>query len=249
MYKLIVCIYACDTIPKYQEQIFNIKQTCEKTASELFPNEVKFLYFLGEEVVLENDSSYIHLKGVKNDYLSASYKQYHGLKYIYENYDAEFIIAIGTDSYINIPKLLKLLSNYDCKKPLYIGGHGDTRHINDKKIYFHSGNGGFIISKEFLKQIYPYIKDTNNFMDKWFDICKNYQELISACDVSIAYLANELNADSINIEGFYNCNYFGHPCCYNKHQAKDVYCCGYMEKNECYQFYNLLKENNYFLNH
>ena len=247
MYKLIICIYSCDTIPKYQEQIFNIKQTYEKTASELFPNEVKILFFLGEEVILD-DYNFIHLKGVKNDYLSASYKQYYGLKYIYENYDTEFIIALGTDSYINIPKTLQLLSNFDFNKPLYIGGHGDTRHINDKKIYFHSGNGGFIISKEFLKQIYPSIRDVNIFMEKWFNICKNYENLICACDVSIAYLANEINAHLINVNGFYNCSHIGYPCCYNKHSPKDVYCCGYMEKYEFNQFYNLLKDNNYFLN-
>jgi len=35
MYKLIICLYACDTIPKYQEEIMTIKQTYEKTASEL----------------------------------------------------------------------------------------------------------------------------------------------------------------------------------------------------------------------
>lgn len=248
MYKLIVCIYACDTIPKYQDQIFKVKETYEKTASELFPNDVKILFFLGEEVILD-DHNFIHLKGVKNDYLSASYKQYYGLKYIYENYDAEFIIAVGTDTYINIPKTLELLSKFDHNKSLYIGGYNDMRIVNFQWVEFFDGNGGVIITKEFLKTIYPIIKDVDKFMEDWIYICslnKNI-DLKCGCDVSIACLARDLKATYVKVEGINNIHHF--KCDFEViKNLNPVYTCANLTLEQFNEYKELLKENNYFLN-
>ncbi len=246
MYKLIICIYACDIIPKYKEEILTIKNTYELIAKK-FKDELKILFFVGEEIILE-DENIINLKNVKNDYLSASYKQYNGIKYIYNNYDTQFIYVIGTDAYINIPKVLNLLLNYDYKESLYIGGHGCIRNIEGKQIYFHSGGPGFIISKEFVKQIYPIIDNIDNFMNKWFLICENSNNnsLKPACDVSIAYLADIINANIVKLNGFYNCNHYGYPCCIHQHTPNDVISCHNMTTNDFYDFTRLLENNNYY---
>ena len=104
---LIVLVYACYTVSKYKKQIEIMNSTWVKKC-ETYKN-IKVLYFLGEEKIHGfNDTDcikYINLFGVKNDYLSASYKQFLGMKYIYENYKTKFIICLGTDTYLNIPKL------------------------------------------------------------------------------------------------------------------------------------------------
>ena len=102
------------------------------------------------------DIKYINLQGVKNDYLSASYKQFLGMKYIYENYKTKFVICVGTDTYLNIPKLISYINNFDYTDFLYIGGHGCERQIGTKKYYFHSGGPGFIITYNILKKIYDF---------------------------------------------------------------------------------------------
>ena len=72
----------------------------------------KILYFLGEQKILDGEK-FIHLPGVGDDYLSATYKQWYGLKYIFEKYKSKFTIFIGTDTYVNIPKCLDLIKKYE----------------------------------------------------------------------------------------------------------------------------------------
>ena len=83
MYKCIICIYGCINQEKYKNQIKKIKETYEKCNKN---DKIKILYFLGENKC--NDyhcDNFIYLKNVSDDYMSASYKQHLGLKYIYEN--------------------------------------------------------------------------------------------------------------------------------------------------------------------
>ena len=88
---LIVCVFACATIQKYKDEILKIEETWGKRAAE---KGVKVLYFLGEEPTdLIDNEKYIYLKNVENDVASAAHKQNLGLKYIYENYDAEFVFV------------------------------------------------------------------------------------------------------------------------------------------------------------
>ena len=116
---IIICLFGCATIEKYKKQIQFINETWIKKAKE---RNIITLFFLGEEQTDLVGENYIYLKGVGNDYLSASYKQDLGLKYIYENYnDIEFVYVAGTDVYINIDNLLTNISSLNHEKNLYIG--------------------------------------------------------------------------------------------------------------------------------
>ena len=77
---LIIGIFACATNPKYRYEIDVINNTWGKTCEKL---GIRYLFFLGEEETDYKDDKYIYLKGVKNDYLSSTYKHWHGYKYIY----------------------------------------------------------------------------------------------------------------------------------------------------------------------
>ena len=130
-----------------------------------------------EPTEFTDTSKYIHLKHVSNDYQSASHKQNLGLKFIYENYNADFIYTCGTDTYIHINNLLSYLNQFDKNKKLYIGGHGDYRQIGDENVYYHSGGGGFILSYKVLEILYPRL---HTIQYEWENLCIN-NNVVNLC--------------------------------------------------------------------
>ena len=256
-YKLVLNIFACCSVEKYKQQILKINETWGLDVEK--EENVKILFFLGED---EKDSDfsgsekYIYLKGVKGDYLSASYKQNLGLKYIYENYSFDYIFTFGTDTYINIKKCLKYIETFDKNKKLYIGGHGDYRTINNKLAYFHSGGSGFILSNSVLYELYPML---NTITDTWIKLCLSIpgQEYLYACDVAIAhYISTFENLEIIiNNSGFFACNFKGlcsddtFDCCAKKNiiKYKNIVTCHCMSLKNFDEYNVILKTNNYFI--
>jgi hypothetical protein len=245
-FDLIVCVFACDTVEHYRNELTNVIQTWGAKANEY--QNVKVLYFLGEAMGNFQGPEFIHLPGVKNDYFSASHKQFGGLKYIKEHYSPKFVICCGTDTYINIPKLLSFVIAFDCEKALYIGGHGNYREIGDKVYYYHSGGPGFVISKTLLEQIYPKL---DSIIDEWTEICheNDVKYLVSACDAAVGYYAFTFNALFVTIKNnlFIACNYLGEPCCKGKVEPSEILCCHHMKTNDFEAFTKLLQDNEYYL--
>jgi hypothetical protein len=249
---LIILVYACYTLEKYRDQIETINSTWGKKCEQY--KNVKLLYFLGEETrPYFNDTDnikYINLPDVSNDYLSASYKQFLGMKYIYENYKAKFIICVGTDTYLNIPKLLLYINKFDCKDCLYIGGHGCVRTIGQRQYYFHSGGPGFIITYSCLEKIYGTL---STLMDNWINVCNanKLYNFIPACDVAISYYLQQPSINCTIIKtndlSLTHCNYVGIPCHPNQIDMKNIISCHLMSKADFYDFTKILNENNYFV--
>ena len=246
--KLVICVFACATVEKYKMEILKIEETWGNCASQ---NGVKVLYFLGEDPTdLQDDDKYIYLKGVKNDYLSASDKQNLGLKYIYEKFNTDFVFCCGSDTYVNVEKLLMYIEKFDPNKNLYIGGHGCIRHVNNKDYYYHSGGGGFILSKECLYNIYL---DLANMLSDWTKVCNlsNCYYLITACDASISYfLQNKLQTSLEIIKDTYRflgCNHKGlcHnntvKCCYGKINIDTILTCHSMTLSDFDEYTDFLK--------
>lgn len=248
-FDLIFCIFGCDTIPKYRDEILKIEETWGKDANT-YPN-VKLLFFLGEMAVLHGPQ-YIHLPGVQNDYLSASYKQFGGLKYIHEHYKAKFVFFAGTDTYVNVPKLLKYLSLFNPAANLMIGGHGDMRTIMDKKIYFPSGGAGIVITQEFLRLFYPKLPTLLDDWTKISEIMVNpYVDYRAACDVAIAYYAQlpDMNTSIFKAEPFLfnSCTYKGRPCHVNAFPMNTILTCHNMSPADFDEFTNILHEHKFFM--
>lgn len=241
-YKVIINVFACPTIENYKNEILKINETWGATAEKM---GVKVLFFFGEEQTDLIGDNYIYLPNVKNDYESASWKQYLGLKYIYENYNAEFIFTCGTDTFINIEKLLPYLDIFKPNKKLYIGGHGHIRMIGDLPVYFHSGGAGFIITLYVLKELYPQL---NHLHNKWRKICENnnlVDYLLCGCDVSIAYfLMNIKDIETIKNDHFYACNYLGHYCCIDKIITNQIISCHRMSEIDFDNFQRYLNDIN-----
>jgi hypothetical protein len=255
-YKLVICVFACATIPEYKNEILKIEKTWGKRAVE---KNVKVLYFLGEEQTdLVDESKYIYLKNVGNDYQSAVDKQNLGLKYIYDNYYAEFIFCCGTDTYVTIDNILLYVEGFDSRKPLYIGGHGSFRTLNNKPYYFHCGGAGFILTYACLTYIYSFLSDIK---EEWITVCSksNHGDLIPACDVALSYYLQNIIGDNLQIienkQQFFGCNYKGivhhkgvglFMCCNNIIQLKTLISCHCMTPLDFDQFTKILEDNSYF---
>uniref|UniRef100_A0A6C0AQ81 Fringe-like glycosyltransferase domain-containing protein n=1 Tax=viral metagenome TaxID=1070528 RepID=A0A6C0AQ81_9ZZZZ len=244
MSKLIIGVYGCVTIDKYRDQIKKINETWAN-----YDSSIKILFFLGEE--LHNDFSgtnYIYLPTVQNDYLSASYKQNLGLKYIYDHYTTDFVLMCGTDTFINIPKLLLFIKQYNPKENLYIGGHGDYRNIDNTPYYFHSGGPGFIITQKSLEMIYPFL---DTMVEQWTSLCKTQQNNLGpACDVAIGYYLQkytDVKLFKTNHNLFIHCNYKGIPCHQNNIDINKIISCHNMKLNDFDEFHTILVSNNFFI--
>jgi hypothetical protein len=249
-FDLVICVFGCDTLPNYAEQILNINNTWGKECVKY--SNIKLLFFLGEIIneysIIGDD--FIHLKNVKDDYLSASYKQYLGLKYIHENLQYNFVFCCGTDTYINIHKMIKYINTHDYNKNSYIGGnHEWYRQIGDQNIRFHAGGSGFFLSQTCLTVLHLLSLET--LVDKWIEICKfnNISQLIPACDVSISYFIHIFNptCEMIidNNSHFFDIDY---KIAYKWSNRKynNIITCHRMTTNDFYDFTQILIDNHFF---
>jgi len=209
-----ITVFACATIPKYRAELDKIRTTWGKTAQEL---GIRVIYFLGEEKTDLIGKEFVYLPGVGNDYNSASHKQNHGLKYATETYCPDFIFCIGTDTYVEIHNLIKLISNFDPNDALYIGGHGSHRSIGPTRLYYHSGGPGLIFSRATMTLLLPHL---STMYSKWCEICDKYNamwldmKLHPSCDVAIAWFVAQENGIKIvtHDEGFFHCTWQGGDC-------------------------------------
>jgi hypothetical protein len=251
-YTLIILVFACETIEKYRNQIELINSTWGKKCKSY--KQIKLLFFLSETKTSyftnSDNIQYINLNGVSDDYLSASYKQFLGLKYIYDNYKTKYILCIGSDTYLNIPKLLLFIDKFNYNDYLYIGGHGDYREIESKYYYYHSGGPGFIITYNCLEKIHHILP---NLVQNWLNICDRYNlvRIKDACDVAISYYLQQQSMDlkiiKIDDLSFIHCNYKGIPCHPNRINMSNIISCHLMSPDDFINFTKILDENNYFI--
>ena len=256
-YNIIFCIFGCDTIDKYRKEILKIKETWGKAPSLMVPTgkapslmvpskapskapsnkvlENKILFFLGEEGPLHDDDC-VHLENVENDYLSASYKQYGGLKYIYENYNFNYVFICGTDTFVLTDNLINYINNeseISPDKPLVIGGHGDNRKICNETVHFFSGGPGIILTKSTMDIIYP---ELGTMQEEWMWLCaeNGYTTYIPACDLSLCYFLKRYGIIFVNVVNrFFNCNYLGYNpdhsiCCAKTVNIQTMISCHHM---------------------
>lgn len=279
--KVAVCVFGCITMPKYCLQVLKIQETWGRRAEET--HGVPVYYFLGEERVPGIDhpelwrptTRLVYLPGVGNDYQSASFKQNLGIKYILDHHpEVEFVFVCGTDTFLNIDALLRLLTFMNPDEKLYIGGHYGTipltnlpdiattyadKRFTKAEVYFHLGGAGFVLSRGILKELYPRL---DTMTELWIESCKKMdkEQYTCACDVCIAYHAQLLGAKIVEYYyRFYECNHTGitdiskmygysryYPCCQKHIQTSNVISSHNMSLGDFDQFYLTLNENEWF---
>jgi hypothetical protein len=211
-YNIIFCIFGCATKNKYKNEILAINETWGKDATNL---NLKILYFLGEENTDLIGDQYIYLKGVNNEYSSASHKHNLGLKYIYENYDCDYVFIIGSDVFVNPYNTISFCNKFNKDENLLIGAHPEKhkaiRKINNQELFFISGGGGYILTNGGLKNMYPYLE---NLQSDWENFIGKEKFFKDACDLSFCYYFTKYEGTIYNdsLPRIYHCNCNG-KCC------------------------------------
>lgn len=227
-HKLVIGLLGTTINPKYRAQIVACRATWIPEAEKL---QVPVVIFGGYHV--DPQIPVVNLPHAAEDYYSAFNKQFLGLKYLYDKYDADFYFFAGTDNYIFTNRLLKLIENYNSSELLYVGGSGDDRNINGTVIHFYSGGGGFLLSRGVLCLLNDHNLLSLQATEVWRAACAD-QSLYPACDVAIAYLAHIYNFTFINDPNFKGCNCYGLGATEDKWYPNPpdwskIYTCHYME--------------------
>lgn len=208
---------------KYQNQLESCYDTWFNDESE---DEVFIEVFIGN--FRHSDfPDCISLPNVNEDYESAYHKQFRGLQWLYQNRPADFYMIVGSDTFVDVEKLLDVLEGYNANEDLYLGGHGAMSKVEEKEIYFHSGGGGFILSSCTAKKI---VENIERICTHWFEVCT--ANLRPAGDVAIAYYLDEMKIEGIKNENFYSCDNTGYSrgyrCCADKINKDSLITCHYM---------------------
>jgi hypothetical protein len=275
--KIVICVFACIIHPFYCHQVLKIQETWGRQCEDIY--NIPVYYFVGEDrmdgidTILRYPHRIIYLQGVKNDYLSASYKQNLGIKYIldYEP-NVEFVYVCGTDTYLVIDRLIPFLKFFDPTYKLCIGGHYNIfdnrmiqfdQHLRDvlgitslfigDSLEFFYGGAGFILTKGLLSLLYIHLE---KMTDQW--LLNVPSQFSGACDVCLAYYVTCLGGKLVRYYSrFYECNYKGfidishkigydclYECCNNSIRICDIISCHNMSLNDFDNLYRLLGSSN-----
>jgi len=192
---IIIGIFACPTIIKYKNEIDIINESWGKTCDEY---NIKYFFFMGEERTKLEGDKYIFLKGIKNDYASASDKHWLGYKYIYDNFpNTKFILMIGSDTFVDVKKLInECIVKYNHNDEIIISGprnEGYERDVNGKIIRFVDGGPGYIITNATLHKL-AHLYNFETIVDEWRKFCPNFRD---SPDVTMGYYCMENNINII----------------------------------------------------
>jgi NDP-sugar pyrophosphorylase family protein len=201
--EIIIGIFACPTVIKYKTEIDIINESWGKTCDKY---NIKYFFFLGEQRTKLKGDKYIYLKGVQNDYHSASDKHWLGYKYIYDNYpNTKFIFMIGSDTFVDVKKLRnECIVKYNYNDEIIITAVRSEvydRTINDKKrIRFVDGGTGYIITKATIHKLAK-AYDFTTLYAEWTNFCYEFRYCV---DVAMGYYCIENNITVMEDSKFFN---------------------------------------------
>lgn len=219
--KIIICIVVIeDNIEKIN--------TIINTWINLITDNIEYYFIIDKTInLMECIIPYIYVENLENN------THFNILKY-FNDYD--FILITYLDSFVNIKNLLKLLNNTDFNEPLYIGGHGDYRIVNNTKFWFHSYSPGIILTKPAAD-----ILSDDKLMDSYNSVC--HVGLKNLSGVAIGYFCHLFNIKTIINNNFHYCNWKGSPCHNNNVKSQDIICCYSMNINDMQLYYKLINQH------
>jgi len=238
---LIIIIFACATIPRYKEEIQTIEQTWGHTARA---SGIPVFYFLGEEQTDLQGPQYIYLNGVKNDYQSASYKQFLGYQCVLRQCNPDTIFCAGTDTFINIPKLQQLVSLINPESAFLVGNSGTLKEFGPFKGDYFSGGCGLLTTRETHRRIIGF---TSFIVDQWINICNEFHSNLScACDVVLSFLCHYCSVQFLQCMNMYEFPYNMYDPIQGTINQSELISCHTMSKDDFLTFNAILQANNYF---
>ena len=273
--KLVVCVFGCVTVERYRLQVEAVNATWRRRLEADNERErdpffcIEVLFFLGEERhPAMSGAEYVYLPGVGNDYASASYKQFLGLRYIFERFHPDFVYCCGTDTYVNAPKLRRFVCDRSMSgrtdARAYIGGDGFYRTVERDRpqYYYHDGGAGVFLTHSALESLYfplLLLGDAEGgtkagrvaVMDHWTRLCRQHsvEYLQPACDVCLAYYLGDRTEVLRHQQLFRYCTYLGaHPCGVSADvDVRKIVTCHHMSLEDFREFTQLLENNDFYL--
>lgn len=210
---------------KYQLQI---KGCLETWVPKCRQADVPVYFFCGSIRTEDPEpKEVIHLDNVLDDVMSATDKQWLGLKWMYENSPSKWYLLTGTDNYIFPKRILRKLEKHESEdfdqKPLYLGGHAGNITLTPELTFKYYSGSGFFLNHTALGQLMPKITAYKN---EWLELCKWYNWLGVACDAALGYYAKKNQFQLIDLQGIYACDWRGFATGVSK-------CCFPVDYNKC----------------
>lgn len=231
--KLCILVFGCVTVEKYKNDTDGILQTWGQLCDL---NNVPYHIFVGKNIDEYKDNKHIVSlddKGVKDDYLSASYKHYIGMQWLLSKYDPDFMCIVGNDTWVSCENMLKFLNNFLPENPICIGNGKWTSNVYGHNFLMHPGGAGYILSKKALEMIKPYLY---KFQDNWVNLMRHHTHYLPACDVSLSLICYILRIPLIKEPRMYEDLYIRETTDFDN--ILTSHC---MHKQECLDYYEYLK--------
>jgi hypothetical protein len=208
---------------KYINDIKLINETWGKICNDL---QIEYVFFIKNII----DENCITLN--TDNYYNEIFNWFNNKQY-------SFIFICFSNAFINIYNLINYIKCFETNKPLYIGGHGDYRIIDNIKFYFHSYQPGIILSKIASDLLINYD------IEEYNQLCNiNNETLINNYGVSLGYFAQKLNFDIVDNINIHYCNYRGAPCHHGKINQTNIISCYHMSNHNFIDYYNIINKNN-----
>ncbi len=167
--------------------------------------------------ITDGHAKFIHLNGIKDDYISATVKQWYGLAYMRQTVEADFYVIIGTDNYVNKDKLENVMGKYSADHPCLIGGYTEVRNVGFM-LSFPFGGGGLSFSRTAVDELLltgnsNRMEGANSIINNWMKLCNmSNNKLECACDVAAAFFCWIKDIASIKEKSLYPCSWTGKFC-------------------------------------
>lgn len=203
--KICIGVMTCVSKKPYHDEFVSCLETWVPICEE---NDIPVYFFTGDKKCGESsivNDRIIYLEDIKDDYASATDKQWLGYKFMYDNVPADFYCILGTDNYVWPEKIKSVLEKYKECGPILISGYQQARYIGVKCVTFPFGGSGIFLSRSAVEKLYPKL---TSFKHEWFDrICRN-NDLNPACDVALAYYCEVFKIPMVREYAFYPISWF-----------------------------------------
>jgi hypothetical protein len=239
---LVILVFGCATVAKYKKELLTIESTWGSDARE---REIPVFYFLGEEKTDLQGQQYVYLPGIKDDYQSASHKQFLGYYWILQHYNPDTIYCVGSDTFINIPKLQALARLVNPEAPLLLGNNGFVKQLGPLVADYLSGGGGILTTRETHRRI---IYHCGTVVERWISATETFRsDLSCASDVQLCFLSLSKGVTFLRCPHIFHAKYNDVDAIEGPIRADQIVACHNMTPEDFEAFHGLLKANEYFM--
>jgi hypothetical protein len=202
-------VFGCLTVPKYRQQIEDAYATWVQDA---LAAGCIVRFFTGEiPSTLEKGLADLCVNVQFGDtYYSATFKQWRGFEHIQTECEpCRWYCTFGTDTFVHIPNVLRMLELYkEDTRSLCIGGGVATELVNGEVVSYFSGGAGIFLNTSAIEAICDAVPE---FIHWWIQtemrhtttttedglICE--KTVFGASDLQMGYLCKQCGIEEVSL--------------------------------------------------